>query len=89
MRVRDDIKQFAERMETRMREAAQQVAAGEIPHHKLMTLDDLVCNAVLNVGQLNGQSSEVRVAPEDRLNAAADCANYALFAAMKQPLEVE
>lgn len=82
MIVRAEIKQFAERMEIRMREAAKKVSAGEILHHKLMELDDLIEGAQQNVGQLTADLGKAKTA-EARMNAAADCANYALFAAMR------
>jgi hypothetical protein len=84
MRVRDEIKQFAERMELRMRDAAKKVAAGEIPHHKLMTIQQLLDGMDHNQNHLDPNTTDSFVTPEGRLDAAADCANYALFAAQRE-----
>ena len=83
--VRKEIKAFAEVMERRMRGASKKVSAGEIPHHRLMTVEQLLDGMDRNQNHIDPNLADPKQTPDDRLNAAADCANYALFAATRIP----
>lgn len=84
LRLRSEIKAFAQEMERRMRGRKQEIAEGDIPHWRQTAAKELVECARHDLDQLAlwlvpGQDVDA----ECVLNDAADAANYLMFAAFR------
>lgn len=83
-RVDTSIREHARLMELRVREKKEQVDAGDWPHWRQMSMDDLFAGLTANVHELRGLAKrEVGIAPGRVKRQAADISNFALFIARR------